>query len=513
MTFKQLLLQVKDTLVAADKHQNFPIEAILEYLNLSLTLGDDFPLFDIAILLKNIQDENYLRDIHVNLLFSLERKETRIEGRIKFNLSRYQIETAENIIKYYIRILEKSLANIDEQIVNIDILSEQEKQQLLFDMNGAAVDYPGDIPIHCLFEEQAARISDRVAVVGNSGSVTYSELNKRSFRLALILHKKGIAPGPEEHIIGVMSEDCPEILVGLLAILKVGGAYLPISPHYPEARQKYLVNDSNINIILTDSRDSRVTDHFFTGTVIDINDPGIYYGECDREFYFPFENSSPLAYIIYTSGSTGIPKGSLIEHKSVVRLVKNTNFISLNKEDRILKTGAMEFDASTFEIWGALLNGLQLHLERKDIILVPEKLKERIVKSRITTMWMTAPLFNQMVDADIKIFAGLHNLIVGGDVLSPAHINRVKREFAGLNIINGYGPTENTTFSVTHLIEKEYKGRIPIGKPIANSTAYIVDTNNNLVPPGAVGQLVVGGDGVARGYLNNPELTAEKFKI
>ena len=515
ITFKNLLLQVKDTLVEADKHQNFPIEAILEYLNMSPT-EEDFPLFDIAILLKNIQDENYLRDIPVNMVFSLERTENGIDGKIEYNISRFRHETVEGIADHYIRVLEKALANIDEQLANIDILSEQEKKQLLVDFNATEVEYPEEIPIHRLFEEQAARVGDRVAVVGNSCftrtgmvSITYRHLDEKSLQVARHLHEKGVTPGPHESIVGIMSEDSPEILAGILAILRAGGAYLPISPHYPEARQKYLVNDCNITIILTDSRE---TDHFFIGTIIEINDPGIYRGGRDSELPVSPESSSPLAYIIYTSGSTGNPKGSLIRHKSVVRLVKNTNFIALKEEDRILKTGAMEFDASTFEIWGALLNGLQLYLERKDIILAPEKLKERIIKSKITVIWMTSPLFNQVADADIETFSGLSNLLVGGDVLSPPHIYRVRKRFPGLNIINGYGPTENTTFSATHLIEREYKGRIPIGRPIANSTVYIVDTGFCLVPPGAVGEVVVGGEGVARGYLNNPELTNEKFR-
>ncbi|MCP4151401.1 MAG: AMP-binding protein, partial [bacterium] len=207
----------------------------------------------------------------------------------------------------------------------------------------------------------------------------------------------------------------------------------------------------------------------------------------------------------------GKPKGVMVSHKNVIRLVKNTNFIKIPSQARLLQTGALEFDASTFEIWGSLLNGAGLVLVDKDTILDHCSLKKVINCNNITIMWMTSPMFNQV--EDIELFAGLEYLLVGGDALSPAHINRVKRAYPSLKLINGYGPTENTTFSTTHLITNSgnKNERIPIGTPIANSSAYIVDKYGNPVPAGIPGELLVGGDGVARGYLNNPQLTHERF--
>ncbi|HLP62203.1 MAG TPA: non-ribosomal peptide synthetase, partial [Candidatus Deferrimicrobium sp.] len=220
---------------------------------------------------------------------------------------------------------------------------------------------------------------------------------------------------------------------------------------------------------------------------------------------------SNLAYVIYTSGSTGNPKGVLVAHRNVIRLVNNTDYIQFKDRDRILQTGALSFDASTFEIWGALLNGMSLVLFPKEQILNPVALKHILRQLDISTIWMTAPLFNQMADEDEEIFARLRNLLVGGDILSPVHINRVRKKNPGLKIINGYGPTENTTFSTTYSIESDYDRNIPIGRPISNSTAYILDKNMNVQPIGVWGELYVGGDGVSRGYLNCPELTAEKY--
>jgi len=218
-----------------------------------------------------------------------------------------------------------------------------------------------------------------------------------------------------------------------------------------------------------------------------------------------------LAYTMFTSGSTGQPKAVLVRQQNVARLVKNTNFISLKEGDNLLQTAPLEFDASTIEIWGSLLNGLSLFLTTENNILNPDELKELIRKNNIDLMWMTSPLFNRMLEIDIDIFYGLKHIIIGGDALSPTHINRLRNRYPRLNIINGYGPTENTTFSTTYLIDRGYEGPVPIGKPITNSTAYILDKYNNLVPIGVAGELCVGGDGVSTGYLNNPGLTQQKF--
>jgi len=219
-----------------------------------------------------------------------------------------------------------------------------------------------------------------------------------------------------------------------------------------------------------------------------------------------------LAYIIYTSGTSGQPKGVMVEHRSISRLVLNTNYIQIDATDRCLQTASLAFDASTFEIWGMLLNGATLYRPGASrAILDPDEIKRLIDINGITTMWLTASLFNQHVDSDVGIFSGLKHLLVGGEKLSTYHVNRVRAAYPDLVIINGYGPTENTTFTTCHRIERTYNGDIPIGRPISNTQVLILETSGELVPIGIPGEICAGGDGLARGYLNDPVLTREKF--
>ncbi len=379
----------------------------------------------------------------------------------------------------------------------------QEKTQLPL-RTGSKAEHPREKTIFQLFEEQAERTPDQTALVFEDRRLTYAELNERANRLARTLRAEGVQP---DHPVCIMAERSLELIVGLLGILKAGGAYVPIDPGYPKERIRYMLDDSGAKILLIRGR---VPEHpEFSGKTVKLEDPQAYGG--DGSNVEPAAGPNHLAYVIYTSGSTGKPKGVMVEHRSVVRLVKNCNYVALDETTRILQTGAVVFDASTFEIWGALLNGGRLYLVNNEVILNAAKLKEAIRRYEITTLWLTSPLFNQLSRQDSTLFGGLQTLLVGGDVLSVPHINLVLRDNPGLAVVNAYGPTENTTFSTTHPIAGIQTGPVPIGRPIKYSTAYVTDRSMKLLPIGAWGELLVGGEGVARGYLNQPELTAEKF--
>ncbi|MBE0342949.1 amino acid adenylation domain-containing protein, partial [Paenibacillus sp. 28ISP30-2] len=402
----------------------------------------------------------------------------------------------------------------------IEMVSSREKEQIVQQFNDTVADYPypRNKALHVLFEEHAAQSPDRLAVTFADTQLTYRELNERSTRLAHTLVSHGIRRGSEPEIqrVGIMAERSIELIVGMLAILKAGGAYVPIDPDYPEERIRYLLEDSGAGLLLSQRREQVL---FEPGIpVIDLSDEqlwsseNVFYDPTDEAAVTPIEgSSSDLAHVMYTSGTTGKPKGVMIEHRNIVRLVKNKSHATLDENTRLLQTGAVVFDASTFEIWGTLLNGGQLYLVSYDTILDTAKLKQAIDKHNINTLFLTTPLFNQHSQQDIGLFASLKELIVGGDVLSVPHINRVLKEYPQLRVINAYGPTENATFSTTYDITEPQTQAVPIGRPIHHSTTYVVNRSLKLQPVGAWGELIVGGDGVARGYLNRPGLRAERL--
>ncbi|MDQ1349716.1 MAG: hypothetical protein QG657_16 [Acidobacteriota bacterium] len=518
-TFKEFLKEIKEKTLAAFENQEYPFEDLVGKVVFNRDPGRN-PLFDTVFILQNIEIpilkipgltikpyDYETKTAKFDLTLEAFETTTGENGeKLGFTLEYctrlFRSETIGRFIDYFNRILFLVITDPDMEIGQIEIISEAEKRIILEDFNAMDCEYPREKTIHRLFEEQVEKASDNIALVGvdaietlraTSLQITYRQLNEKAGNLAGSLIEKDVLA---DDIVGIMMERSIDLIIGIMGILKSGAAYLPIDTEYPKERIDYMLNDSRVKVLL--------------GTK-EIQEKIIVNCKRMTPHQALFQHSSHLAYIMYTSGSTGQPKGVMVTHRNVVRLVKNTNFVPLTEETRILQTGAPVFDATTFEIWGSLLNAGQLVLVDKQVILDAHRLGNAVKSYCINTLWLSAPLFNQSMQENIELFAPLHYLLVGGDVLSPEHIKQVRVKFPGLKIINGYGPTENTTFSTTYLIEKDIVHNIPIGRPIANSKAYIYDKYNRLAPIGITGELVVGGDGVACGYLNNPELTAEKF--
>ncbi|MCP4150308.1 MAG: amino acid adenylation domain-containing protein, partial [bacterium] len=525
--------EVKAKTLLAFENGEAAFEEIVEKVGTQRDTGRN-PLFDIMFVLQNQaefkgQNIGNTDEIHAGkettAQFDITIQSVQVGSVLSFTMiyctKLFEEETIKRYIRYFKRIVSAVVQNPEQEIAQIEILSEEEKNQLLYQFNKTGTDYPKEKTIHELFEEQVTLHPDRVAVTGirrgpkrRYQTMTYRELSEGSNRLAETLKAKGVT---QENIVALMGESTPEVITAILGILKTGAAYMPLNVKYPPERIRIILQDSNAKVLITTAEYAEYAGKIaFNGESINIEAPRETAGEKPREQSIDNEKITPAntAYIIYTSGSTGKPKGVVVQHRNVVRLVKKTNYITFTTRDRIMQTGALEFDASTFEIWGSILNGLSLYqVQETSEIISPESFNKILKKHQVTIAWLTSPLFNQLSQSTtgLDAFASLRVLLTGGDVLSPPHINRVRKKYPRLKIINGYGPTENTTFSTTYLIDKHYEKSIPIGTPIANSTAYIVDKNFNPVPVGVPGELLVGGDGVARGYLNSPELTAEKF--
>jgi amino acid adenylation domain-containing protein len=394
------------------------------------------------------------------------------------------------------------------------MLTAAEEHQLLVEFNDTAVDYPKDKTITDLFEEQASKTPEGIAVVFEEEQLSYKQLNERANQLAHYLRSRGVK---EETLVPICIERSLEMIVGILGILKAGGAYVPIDPEYPQERIRYMLEDTAASIIITSKQSRSKLPASESIETIELDSDW-----STANSQLPTTNSrlstpnsqlpTSLAYVIYTSGSTGKPKGVMIEHGNVVSLIKEVDHVASTNKDVLLSTGSPSFDATTFEYWSMLLNGGQLVLCNENRLLDSKLLKEEIEKRNVTKMWFTSTWFNQLVETDINIFARLSTILVGGEKLSEQHIKKLKQTYPPINIVNGYGPTENTTFSLTYKITDVKEGRsIPIGRPLNNRHAYILNERQQLVPINTTGEICLGGAGLASGYLNSPELTEKKF--
>jgi amino acid adenylation domain-containing protein/thioester reductase-like protein len=367
-------------------------------------------------------------------------------------------------------------------------------------------DYPREATVHALFEARARETPGAIAAVLDGHTLTYGELHQRAGKLAQRLVRHGVGPGVP---VGIFVERSLPMLVGLVGILMAGGAYVPLDPTYPDERLRLMLREARVKILVAEpARAGRLS---FEGPILAPDDEGDG-DECNGEAPRP-ARAEDTAYIMFTSGSTGKPKGVAVPHRAIVRLVVGTWYVNIHPDDRMAQTSSLSFDASTFEIWGALLHGARLVILPEEARISPAAFRAAVRRERITVMFLTTALFHHLAAAAPDAFAELSTLVVGGDALDPKWARAVRRAGGPKNLVNGYGPTENTTFSTAHLVRDVPRGAtsVPIGKPISNSTAYVLDENLAPVPAFEPGELYVGGDGLATGYVNAPDLTAQRF--
>jgi amino acid adenylation domain-containing protein len=387
---------------------------------------------------------------------------------------------------------------------SIDLLDADERQRMLVDWNATAVPRRDGDTVHALFAELAEQQPGFPAIESRDRVLSYGEVEARANQIAAGLLAAGVTAGSP---VALLLERSPEAIIAVLGILKAGAAYLPLDPTHPAERIAFAINDAHAAAVITAAGD--VTPTGLTAPVLSFDQL-----ECDKQTaILPPLDSHALAYVMYTSGSTGTPKGVEITHRSIIRLVREVSFVDLAAKPRVLHAAPLGFDASTLEIWGPLLNGgtCVVHDER---IPTGDGLAATINRHRVRIAWLTAALFNAIVDDDAGKLHGLGQLLIGGEALSPSHVRKAYAVLPDTAIINGYGPTECTTFAATYRIPRELDAdarSIPIGRPIADTTLYVLNPRGEPVPVGVIGELYIGGAGLARGYLGRAELTAERF--
>jgi amino acid adenylation domain-containing protein len=505
-TPREVINDILEQLNVASEHYEFSYDTFKQRFCFHQKDGGNL-LNQFGLIYKDFNRSFKLTD-DINLLFAIEKNEHGYVLNINYNSNLYSEQHVKQLGGHFINVLSILLSDVDKPVSEIDLLNTEEKRTLLVEFNNTITTYPRDKTLVDLFDDQVQINPDLKAVVFQGEYLTYGELQSESSRLASHLVKNcDIKPGDR---IGVMVERSDRLIIALLGILRSGACYVPIDPDYPQKRTAYMLAETDVKVLLTDSGFLYNVMEFYKGEIIalDLQLPTLPY--VSDLFSCPV-SSTDLAYIMFTSGSTGMPKGVMVEHRSVVRLVKNTNYINLKSGQKLLQTGSLSFDAMTFEVWGMLLNGGELHLLPNRELLEVSMLRKKIIGDEIDVIWLTSSWFNQLADSDISLFSKLSYLLVGGEQLSPKHINKVRAAFPELVVINGYGPTENTTFSTAYIINTTHNLGIPIGKPISNSKAYILDQDEMPVPIGVTGEIYLGGDGLARGYWKQDDLTSEKF--
>ncbi|MGE5341276.1 MAG: amino acid adenylation domain-containing protein [Candidatus Omnitrophota bacterium] len=515
-TFSDYLQEVRDKTLKSLENQDYPYEELVGQLDVDRDAGRN-PLFDTMFVLQNIGPaaidisgltltpyKTDTRASKFDLSLIAEEVGDRLSFIFEYSTLLFREDTIERFIVYFINLVTRVIGQEHCRISDFGMIDEEEKQLIIDRFNHPVGECPNSKTIHDLFEDQVIREPDHLALIGSTSlgalretplQISYRELNDRSDHLAHELIRNGVQP---DTIVAIKIERSIEMIIGVLGIIKSGGAYLPIDPDYPQERIDYMLNDSQTRFLVTHSVGADLC--------VCPRSPDVYPGaHAGAPLHYH------LAYIIYTSGSTGRPKGVMVEHRNVVSLVKDTNYMKWPENHRLLMTGALVFDISTFEIWGSLLNGITLAVVEKGTVMDARKLHKTLIDYRINILHLIPQLFNQMFDARPEMFSGLDYFLIGGDQVQPRLVNALRRLYPDLTVLHMYGPTENTTFSTFHRVEREYETRIPIGEPVSDSIVYIMDRYMHLQPVGIPGEICVTGTGLARGYLNNPELTAEKF--
>ena len=517
-TFDEALQRVRRVCINAQSHRETPFQLLVERMELP-RVPSRHPLFQVAFVMEpslSAQegwDVGQL-DVHTgtskfDLTLEVEERGGRVIGRMEYSADLFDRATVQRMLGHYLTLLQAAAEAPSTRLSALPMLTEGERERVTVAFNRTRREYPRDSSVHELFEQQVRQRPEELALVDGDRRMSYRALNSRANRLARRLRALGVE---RDVPVGVCMERSADYVVAILAALKAGGAYVPLDPQHPHERLRFMADDTGFGVLLTQRGLASALPRG-AWTVVEMESVSTATEGPDAENLGVEVVPTDLAYIMYTSGSTGRPKGVEIPHRGVVRLIFGVQYVPLNEHVRTLALATVSFDASTFEIWGPLLHGgtCIVYGER-----VPEpKALERLITSwDVSCLWLTAGLFNTVIDHYPQALSSVRHLLTGGEALSVQHVRRALDVLPHTRLTNGYGPTESTTFATAWDIPRSFSAdasSVPIGRPIGNTTVYILDESGQPLPVGVPGELHIGGDGLARGYRNRPELTAERF--
>jgi amino acid adenylation domain-containing protein len=517
--FSALLARTREAVLGAFAHQELPFEKLVEALQPERT-GSHSPVFQAMLALQNGDDdalelpglraEVLHRDLATakfDLLLAVRPAPGGAAATLEYATELWDASTAARMLEHFGVLLGAAAADPGLRVRALPLATEAERALLLGAWGGGQAAAPAGT-VDALFARVAAAAPGAVAVEWGDERITYGELDARAARLARHLRGLGVAAGTR---VGVCLDRGPELVAATLAVLRAGGAYVPLDPAYPAERLGWMLEDAAVPVLVTDSRLAAALPPHAARTVLLDAEAAAVAAESAGPIAVGTDAES-VAYVMYTSGSTGTPKGIEVPHRGIVRLVRGQDFVSIHPSDVFLQLAPASFDASTLELWGPLLNGARLAIHPPGPPS-PESIGRAVAAHGVTVLWLTAGLFHLVVEQRIGALRGVRQLLAGGDVLSVPHVRRVLAELPGTALINGYGPTENTTFTCCHPVAAlaEDAASVPIGRPVAGTRVYVLDAEMRPVPAGVPGELYAGGAGLALGYLSRPALTAEKF--
>jgi microcystin synthetase protein McyA len=526
ITVNDLLKRVKDVALGGQQNHNLPFERVVEIVRPERSLAHH-PLFQVTLGWQNVPEGTImLAGVEANLLKSipyqpakfdltlnLQEENGKIVGRLEYATALFEPGAIKRYLGYFRRLLEGMVAEEWQVVDRLGLLSEREREQVLYHWNDTGIEYPSNKCIHELFAEQVEMTPETVAVEYEGRQLTYGELNRQANRLARCLQALGVKP---EARVAICVERGLEMIVGILAILKAGGAYVPLDPAYPQERLQYMLEDSEPVALLTQAQVWERMGPLPAGVpTLDLTDASVWSSqqESDPEAASLNVVAGHLAYVLYTSGSTGKPKGVMVSHQNLVSATFARK-LAYGKMGRFLLLSSISFDSSVAGIFGSLLHGGTLIIATEDLVRDPLRLNQQVQRLRVESLLCVPSLYRHFLDYPIgsEQKKQLSRVIVAGEVCPPDLVAKSARQQPQVELFNEYGPTEGTVWASMHrCAHRLSRQSVPIGRPIANTRVYILDSRGEPVPVGVAGELCIGGAGVTRGYLHRPELTAERF--